>query len=461
MTMTAMPEKDESNMRQESTVVEGEVWKPHPIDPTAPRPGRSMDIVREEEKQHPLRKYWYVPAGVVVLLAIFAVKQFLGNASYIAKRADLTVSVVQQGNFAVNVRANGKLKSRDVFFLASRVSGSVGQILVKPGEPVETETAIVSLVNPQLTVDLVQAQARLRQVMAESQVELKTAESSLLDQQIQLLAAKNSLQSSQRELSTKTELSKFGDGLVSAMDMQQAKANVETQQQIFALSQQRVEQMRGRLQAQRMARNLETDQLRENVVNVQSQIGQLVVRAGMKGTLQSLAVSPGPKLNIGDSVGVVADTTQLIAQLQVPELQVQRVANGLPVTIDTRSSKIEGRVIRIAPSVQGGMVEVDVALNGNAPLPAEARADLSVEGMVHVVELRNVLFMDRPDFAKANAAQNLFRLTADESRATRIPLTFGEASVNQIQILRGAQPGDKIITSDTSAFASHDTVIVN
>jgi hypothetical protein len=47
MTMTAMPEKDESNMRQESTVVEGEVWKPHPIDPAAPRPGRSMDVVRE------------------------------------------------------------------------------------------------------------------------------------------------------------------------------------------------------------------------------------------------------------------------------------------------------------------------------------------------------------------------------------------------------------------------------
>lgn len=455
-----MPEK-ESNMRQDSTAVEGEIWKPHPIDETAPRTGRSMDIVREEEKKHILRKYWYVPAAILVLLAIFGVKQYLGSASYIAQRADLTVSIVQQGNFAVNVRANGKLKSRDVFFLASRVSGSVGQILVKAGEPVEAQTPIVSLVNPQLTIDLVQAQAKLRQVTAEAQVEIKTAQSSLLDQEIQLLAAKNSLQTSQRELHSKTELSKFGDGLVSAMDLQQVKANVETQQQIFALSQQRVEQMRGRLQAQRMARNLETDQLRENIINVQSQIDQLVVRAGMKGTLQSLAVSPGQKLNIGDSVGVVADTTHLIAQLQVPELQVQRVSIGLPVTIDTRSSKIQGRVVRVAPSVQGGMVEVDVALDENVKLPAEARADLSVEGMVHVVELKNVLFMDRPDFAKANASQNLFRLTPDESRATRTPLTFGEASVNQIQILRGAQPGDKIVTSDSSAFASHETVIVN
>ncbi|HEX7154405.1 MAG TPA: HlyD family efflux transporter periplasmic adaptor subunit [Thermoanaerobaculia bacterium] len=450
-------------MRHESHAVDGEVWKPHPVDETtaATRTGRSMDIVREEQPKSLARKYWYVPVAILVLFAFVGAKRYLGSASYIAQRADLTVSVVQQGDFAVNIRANGKLKSRDVFFLASRVSGSVGQILVKAGEPVDVETPIVSLVNPQLTIDLVQARAKLRQVMAERQVELKTVESALLDQEIQLLSAKNSLQSSQRELNSKTELSKFGDGLVSAMDMQQAKASVETQQQIYALSQQRVQQMRGRVEAQRMAQNLEIEQLQENINNVQTQIDQLVVRAGMKGTLQSLAVSPGQKLNIGDSVGVVADTTHLIAQLQVPELQVQRVSNGLPVTIDTRRSKIQGRVIRVAPSVQGGMVEVDVALDENAAIPAEARADLSVEGMIHVVELKNVLFMDRPDFAKADASQNLYRLTADESRATRIPLTFGEASVNQIQILRGVQPGDKVITSDTSAFASHDSVIVN
>jgi len=179
----------------------------------------------------------------------------------------------------------------------------------------------------------------------------------------------------------------------------------------------------------------------------------------MKGTLQSLAVSPGQKLNIGDSVGVVADTTHLIAQLQVPELQVQQVTNGLPVTIDTRQSKIEGQVIRVAPSVEGGMVEVDVALNGT--IPAEARADLSVEGLIRVVQLKNVLFIDRPDFAKAGSTQNLYRLNADESRASRTPVAFGEASVNQIRIVNGVQPGDKIITSDTSAFASHDTIVVN
>ena len=425
---------------------------------TTARNVRTMDIVRETKEKPFLRRHWYIVAAVAVILLFAGVKLFLGNASYIARRDDLKVSLVQQGDFAVNVRANGKLKSRDVLMLASKVSGSVAQILVKPGDPVDVNTPILTLMNPQLTLDLVQAQSKLQQVSAEGQVALKALETELLNQQIQLLQSKNGYQTALRDVNAKNQLSKFDEGLVSAMDLQQAKDSAETLQQIWRYSETRVGQMRERLEAQRRAHNLQIAQLRADATNVQTQIDQLAVRAGMKGTLQSLAVSPGQKLNIGDSVGVVADTTHLIAQLQVPELQVQQVANGLPVTIDTRRSKIEGRVIRIAPSVQGGMVEVDVALDG--VLPSEARADLTVEGLVRIVGLKNVLYMDRPDFAKAHTAGNVYRLNADESRATRIPLQFGESSVNQIQIVSGAQPGDKIVTSDTSAFAAHDSVIV-
>jgi HlyD family secretion protein len=433
--------------------------KPPRPEPETPRPARMMDVVREAPPKHPLKKYWYVPAAIAVLILFAGIKHYVGSASYIARRDDLRLSVVQKGDFAVNVRANGKMKSKDVYMLGSRVSGSVGRVMVKAGDAVDLDTPIVELVNPQLTVDLVQAQSKLKQVSAERLVELKSLETTLLDEQIQLLTSKNAYQTALREFNAKSELAKFGAGLVSAMDLQQSKASMETQQQIWKLSEQRVGQMRERLGAQSNAHQVELAQLRADVANVQSQIAQLVVRSSMKGTLQSLAVSPGQKLNIGDSVGVVADTTHLIAQLQVPELQVQQVTNGLPVTIDTRQSKIEGQVIRVAPSVEGGMVEVDVALNG--AIPAEARADLSVEGLIRVVQLKNVLFIDRPDFAKAGSTQNLYRLNADESRASRTPVTFGEASVNQIRIVNGVQPGDKIITSDTSAFASHDTIVVN
>ena len=425
---------------------------------TSTRNVRTMDIVRETKPKPFLVRHWYLAVAAALILLFGAVKLFVGNASYIARRDDLKVSVVQQGDFAVNVRANGKLKSKDTLMLGSKVSGSVAQLMSRPGDAVDVNTPIVTLMNPQLAVDLAQAQSKLEQASAEGQVEIKSLETSLLDQQIQLLQAKNNLVNAQRDLNAKLDLSKFGAGLVSAIDLQKAKDSVDTLEQIWQFSDRRVAQMRERLNAQRQARDLHVTQLRTDVQNVQTQIEQLVVRAGMKGTLQSLAVSPGQKLNVGDTVGMVADTSLLIAQLQVPELQVQQVTIGLPVTIDTRRSRIEGKVTRIAPSVQDGMVEVDVALDG--ALPAEARADLTVDGLIHVLELKNAVYMDRPDFAKAHTSGSVYRLNADESRAERTSLTFGESSVNQIQLLGGAKPGDKIVTSDTSAFAAHDSVLV-
>ncbi len=105
------------------------------------------------------------------------------------------------------------------------------------------------------------------------------------------------------------------------------------------------------------------------------------------------------------------------------------------------------------------MVEVDVSLDGD--VPPEARADLSVEGLIHVVRLQNVLYVDRPAFAQAHAAQSLYRLTDGGGRAARVVARLGEASVNQIQVVDGLQAGDQIIVSDTSAFSSHETVVID
>lgn len=424
-----------------------------------PKARRAMDVVIEARPRSFLRRHWYLVAGLALLVSLAVLKRQVGSASFIARRGELKIAAVQRGDFAVNVRANGKLKSKQVYLLATRVSGSVSQVLLKAGDPVDVETPVVMLTNPQLDRDLAQARSRFKQISAERLVQAKALETLLLDEEIQLLTAKNNYQTAMRNLNAQVELSKYGPGLIAALDLQQSKASAETQQQILQLSEKRVAQLRERVEAQERAQSVELEQLQADVANVRAQIAQLVVRSSMKGTLQSVAVSPGQKLDMGGSVGVVADTAHLVAQLQVPELQVQQVAVGLPVTVDTRRSQVPGRVSRVAPSVEGGMVEVDVSLDGD--VPPEARADLSVEGLIHVVRLQNVLYVDRPAFAQAHAAQSLYRLTDGGGRAARVVARLGEASVNQIQVVDGLQAGDQIIVSDTSAFSSHETVVID
>ncbi len=52
---------------------------------------------------------------------------------------------------------------------------------------------------------------------------------------------------------------------------------------------------------------------------------------------------------------------------------------------------MSGRVSRIEQSIVNGTVTVDVALTG--PLPPGSRADLSVDGVVQLEKLDNVMFV--------------------------------------------------------------------
>ena len=133
--------------------------------------------------------------------------------------------------------------------------------------------------------------------------------------------------------------------------------------------------------------------------------------------------------------------------------------HGQDVTIDTRSNEIIGRVIRIDPRVNAGMVQIDVALDGI--MPSEARPDLNVEGRIIINLIRDTLFVKRPAFAPRNTKTNLFRLSENGQFASKQSVDLGLTSVTHIQILSGLESGDSIITSDISKFQQHKQVLLN
>jgi HlyD family secretion protein len=106
-----------------------------------------------------------------------------------------------------------------------------------------------------------------------------------------------------------------------------------------------------------------------------------------------------------------------------------------------------------------GTRTVDCKLDG--PLPPGAVPDLSVDGTIELERLANVLFVGRPVFAQPNSPANLFRIDADGRGAERVPVRFGRASVNAIEIVEGLKAGDRVILSDMSAQEQSSRVRLN
>ena len=140
--------------------------------------------------------------------------------------------------------------------------------------------------------------------------------------------------------------------------------------------------------AQLAVQQSEVDQARAVLQLKQRQRDELHVRAGLDGMLQLVPVDVGQQVAPGTNLARVANPGRLKAEIKIAETQAKDIQIGQIGRIDTRNGIVEGRVIRIDPSVQNGTRTVDVSLDGE--LPKGAVPDLSVDGTIELERLTDV-----------------------------------------------------------------------
>jgi hypothetical protein len=148
----------------------------------------------------------------------------------------------------------------------------------------------------------------------------------------------------------------------------------------------------------------------------------------------------------------------LIAELKVPETLAKDIMLKQEVEIDTRNGKVLGAVSRIDPRVINGTVKIDVGISEE--LPPGARADLSVEGLIKINRMENVLYIDRPSLAAADSFAELFVLQPNDNIAIKTKVEFGISSLNQIEVKSGLKKGDRVIISNTNKWVSYQQLII-
>ncbi len=417
-----------------------------------------MDIqINRQSRRYPK---WLLASAAVALLAVGVVraKQYFGQATAFVDSSQLLIAEVQKGRFEINVRGVGTLKPKNVVWLSSAVAGRVESIYKKAGATVAFGDAIAKLNNPQLEQGLLAAQSRLSEVLAEQQAQNAAFDSQLLDAQASLAKAQMDYEGVKRELDAHNKLRSLGNSTVSDLEYQRSAFNVKSAKLEWDIRGKKLDNLKHNIAALKQANNAKVEQLQSQLQRAKQQLDNLTIRANSSGVLQSMTLALGQAIEAGGSVGKIADTASLIAQIQVQELQIKDVTVGQAVTVDTRKSTIEGVVSRVDPQVIKGQVMVEVELSG--ALPGEARPELSVEGIIEITNKDNVLFVKKPHYVQDFDSARVFRLNAAGNLADKVGVVFGQSSVNTIEIASGLKPGERIIVSKTDGFAQNQQVLL-
>jgi len=418
-----------------------------------------MDVARPPEVAEQ-RKRRRIIIGVAVLVLVAATTVALARLKPAAPTVEggtLWIDSVKRGTMLRQVRGNGLLVPDEIRWVTALTDGRVERVLVQPGTPVEVDTVLLELSNPQTEQAAMTADLDLKTAIAQYQVLEADLARDLLAQRA--TSATVDADAAHAAMDATADEAMAKNGFIPAIQLQRTKLRAETAAARKKMEAERLANTERTLAVKLEVQQGEVERRRTMAALRRSEATGLRVRAGVAGVLQEVPVQVGQRIGPGTNLARVVDPTRLKAQIQITETQVKDVVIGQKADIDTRNGITPGRVTRIDPAARNGTVTVDVALEG--ALPRGARPDMTVDGTIELERLDNIMHVGRPAFGQELAKVSLFKLGPDRETATLIPVELGRSSVNAIEVIRGLNVGDCVVLSDMSAWDGHDRLRIS
>jgi HlyD family secretion protein len=411
-----------------------------------------MDIPRPENKKRKRIRQLAIGGGTALVLVLVTIGLARLEPAAPSVDADTQyIGDVMRGEMLRQVRGPGTLVPREIRWIAAQSAGRVDRVVTLAGTVVQPDTILVQLSNPDLMSETEKAGYALEAAKAEhAELELKLR-SQELDQKAATAQASAQYEAARLQAEAEREA-----GVVAELTVRRSELTAEQYKVAFEIQTERLNQYGATVKAQLAAGVARLAQQQNAYDRLRAQVEALSVRAGMAGVVQQVLVEEGAQLQPGANIARVARPDELQAELRVPETQARDVLEGQLVAVDTRNGIIEGKVKRIDPAVVEGTVQVDVELVGK--LPRGARPDQSVDGTIEIERLTDVVYMGRPTYSQPNSTISLFKVIDDGAYAIRVAVEIGRTSVNSVEVVRGLEPGDRVILSDTSAWDDNDRI---
>ncbi len=417
-----------------------------------------MDIPRKSAKRMKMiRRGLIATTGLILVAAVTVGVSRLEPAAPGVDRRTLWLDKVKRGPMLREVRGVGTLVSEDILVVPAAVPGRVVRTLVEPGAPVEPNTILLELDNPDLVLDLFNAKSEWESAGRSAAKQKVQWEADLLTKKADLAGRQANY--NQAKLQLDVDEKEYANDLISLQRITLSRESVKQAENLLKINEQCLEMYEQKTMPVQLAElEASVSKARSNYELKYQHVQSLKVRAGTAGVLAPISnkIDLGQSVSAGMIVAKITNPKRLKAQLKVPEAQARDVTTGLVAEVDTHHGTIPGKVSRRDPTPIDGNITVDVSLTG--ALPQGAMADLSVVGTITIEKLDDVLTVGRPVFASSEGPSELFKVVEDGHFAVRSRVQFGRTSVSTIEVLEGLEVGDEIILSDMSQWDGCDRI---
>jgi HlyD family secretion protein len=369
---------------------------------------------------------------------------------------NVTLSSVERGVFHDSVVLRATAQPKDVIYLDAMEGGQVQAVLAQAGDILAAGQPLLRFRNTELELEVLDREGRL----VESITQLQSYEKQLADARV---ANEKAAAQIQYDITRLQRTAERRDALVAkgfiARDLhEQVHDELDHNMKLLPLqitSNNEQEALRLR-QIPQVRSELAT--LQESLKVTRSKLDNLVVRAPVAGRLTDMDIKVGEIRNRGQRLGQIVPDTGFKLQAQIDEYYLDRVRPGQTGAVTLDGREIPVRVIRVDPQVKNATFQVDLAFEGAMPrglLPGQA-----LEGRLTLGGDRPALVLPAGGFLERTGGDWVMVVDASGSRAERRRIRIGRRSAEQVEVLAGLKPGERVITSDYTGFEKVDRIVL-
>jgi HlyD family secretion protein len=172
-----------------------------------------------------------------------------------------------------------------------------------------------------------------------------------------------------------------------------------------------------------------------------------MLRADRDGVLTSIVGEVGATIRRGDVLARIADLSAYRVEASISDVHAARLAAGMRARVTLDGAVISGIIDSVDPRIVNGVVKFFVTLD--QPAHPRLRNNLRVDVAVITGTRGNTLVVRRGALARTDNT-HAFVIRGDE--AVRVPVRFGLAGNDTVEILEGAAAGDELVISDVTEY---------
>ena len=179
----------------------------------------------------------------------------------------------------------------------------------------------------------------------------------------------------------------------------------------------------------------------------QRQLQLAMLRADRDGVLTSIVNETGAVVRRGDVIARIADLSAYRVEATISDVHAARLAADMRVHVRLDGASIGGRIESVDPRIVSGVVKFFVTLD--QPAHARLRNNLRVDVEVVTGARNGTLVVRRGALGRGS---NSYAFVVRDDEAVRIPVRFGLAGRDRIEVLEGLREGDEVVISDISEY---------